>query len=138
MDPTLLAKYRPILESVTRKSAGYKVRSSFRTVKGTFQPTPLTCEYLMTKDDSYSSTAQNYSYKETGVNTVAKATFAVGPDGKSVTFKTITEYYPDDITESADQLHTYMNGKEVILPNLSYYNFSNNVSKRVNTTVMSF
>jgi hypothetical protein len=138
MDPTWLRIYRPILEAVTRKSSGYTIRSSFRDITGTFQSTPLTCEYLMTKDDTYTSTAQNYSYKENGINTVAKAVFSLGSDGKTVTFKSITEYYPDDITESADQLRTYIGGREVILPNLSYYDPTKLVSKRVNTTPISF
>lgn len=138
IEPTWLATYRPILETVTRRSAGYNISSSFKKVIGTFQSTPMTCEYLMLKDDTYTNSAHNYSYTEQDVNTVAKAIFSLGPDGKTVTFESITEYYPDDITESADRLRTYIRGREVILPNLSYYDPSRLVSKRVDTTPISF
>jgi hypothetical protein len=140
MSPAILSQFRPIVEGKTRQyNNTYTIRSTLKSVAGVFQSTPLTCEYLLLKDDSYTHNNMNYTSSQNGVETVIKVMFTLGSDGLSAVFKSIEEYYSGDITQSQD-FRNFMDNprREVTLPNMSYYDSKKSSSTRVNKTGYTF
>jgi hypothetical protein len=137
MSPTVLSRFRTIIESVTRPYKEYTVRTTLKTISGVFQSTPLTCEYAITRDDVYTNNNTNSSFPLAAESSV-KAIFTRGADGLSAVLGSIKEYYSGDITISADKKHQYMGGQEVFPPNIYYYDMKNDFSTRVDRTGYTF
>jgi len=138
MSPTILSQFRQMVESVTRPYKQYTIRTTLKRIIGVFQSTPLTCEYAIMRDDTYTHNTMNYTFASPGVQSSVKATFTLGADGLSAVFGGITEYYSGDITVSADKKKQYMAGVEVFPPNMYYYNPTKDVSSRIDTTGYTF
>jgi hypothetical protein len=69
------------------------------------------------------------------VYTYVKAIFTLDTDGCTPLLSSVQEYDPDKVTYSNDYLKSYLDGIEVTLPNLFWYNPSKLVSTRVDSTV---
>jgi hypothetical protein len=134
-NPGYIAIMKAMLEQQgARTSGGYLVTSSFKSVKQSFQSTPLSCEYIMSKDALLKSKTSNFSFPMNGVETCVKAVFALGADGKTTSLSSVKEYYSEDVTFSSDYTKSYLNGVVVDLPSIFFYDHTKKVSKRVNTT----
>ena len=132
-DQVYLAVIKSILEQGTQPYKEYISRSSFKTVKDSFQSTPLSCEYIMSKDMLLTSPRSSYSLPLPNFTTYVKAVFSMNPDG-SMALQTVEEYPPEDITFSSDYMKSYLKGVEVDLPSIYSYDPSKAVSRRVNST----
>lgn len=137
MSPTILSRFRTIIESVTRPYKDSTVRTTLKTISGVFQSTPLTCEYAITREDIYTNNNTNRSFPLASESTV-KAIFTLGSDGLTAVLGSIKEYYSGDITISADKKHQYIDGKEVFPPNIYYYDMKKDFSTRVDRTGYTF
>jgi len=133
-DPNILRTIKGILEQNVRRSSSTTTRSTFTAVTASFQSTPLSCEYMMTRDDMNTMNRFNYSYPTNGLVTYAKAIFTLGSDGKTTTLSSAREYYPGDITVSADKTKVFINRQEVHLPSIFGYADTKVTSTRVNST----
>jgi hypothetical protein len=134
-NPGYIAMIKAMLEQQGPKtSGGYLVTSSFKSVKQSFQSTPLSCEYVMSKDALLKSKTSNFSYPMNGVETCVKAVFTLGADGKTTSLTSVKEYYSEDVTFSSDYTKSYLNGTLVDLPSIFFYDPTKKVSKRVNAT----
>jgi hypothetical protein len=132
-NPLYLSVIKSILEQGTQPYKEYISRSSFKTVKDTFQSTPLSCEYIMSKDMLLTSPRSSYSLPLPNFTTYVKAVFSMNPDG-STALQSVKEYPPEDITFSSDYMKSYLKGVEVDLPSIYSYDPSKAVSSRVNST----
>ena len=131
-DPTILRSIKGILEQKVRKDSSTTTRSTFTAVTASFQSTPLSCEYMMTRDDMITLTRYNDTYAEPGIVTYAKALFTLGADGKTTTLSSAMEYYGGDITVSQDKTKIFINRQEVHLPSIFDYASAKVKSTRVN------
>jgi hypothetical protein len=138
MSPTILSRFRQMVESVTRPYKQYTIRTTLKRISAVFQSTPLTCEYAIMRDDTYTHNTMNYTFASPNVQSSVKATFTLGADGLSAVLGGITEYYSGDITVSADKKKQYMGGQEVFPPNMYYYNPTKDVSPRIDRTGYTF
>jgi hypothetical protein len=140
-DPAILHSIKVQLEGTPVITATNTVTSSYSAVTQTFQSTPLSCEYKITKNRNSVNRISNWNYQSANVDTWVKAIFTLGSDQRTPTLSTVTEYDPSLITVSSDKLHTYIGTTEVYLPSLfSYdpvkYPAKYPPSKRINTTVI--
>jgi hypothetical protein len=110
-DPNILRRIKGILEQTVRRDSSTSTRSSFMTLNASFQSTPLSCEYMFTKNDMITFTKYNYSFADNGIVTYAKALFTLGADGKTTTLSSAMEYYAGDISLSQDKTKVYINRK---------------------------
>jgi hypothetical protein len=108
------------------------VISAYKKVTGSFQSTPLSCEYMMTRDDSIKNTRTNRGLVIDNNTTYVKALFTLGNDGKTTTLSTVTEFDPYVLTYLNNT--AYMNGNPVILPSIFDYANTKVLSTRVNST----
>jgi hypothetical protein len=136
-DPNILRRIKGILEQTVRRDSSTSTRSSFMTLNASFQSTPLSCEYMFTKNDMITFTKYNYSFADNGIVTYAKALFTLGADGKTTTLSSAMEYYAGDISLSQDKTKVYINRKEVKLPSIYDYKNAKVQSNRVNSTIQS-
>jgi len=122
--------------NITKTSTQTK-RTTFTSVLQTFQSSPLSCEYKMSKVTSTVSIVTGTTVNTTPVETYAKAVFTLGPDGCTPIFSSVKEYDPDPaiLTFSKDYSKSYLSGVEVTLPSLYQYDPSKLISKRVDSTV---
>jgi hypothetical protein len=132
-NPLYLSVIKSMLEQGTQPYKEYISRSSFKTVKDTFQSTPLSCEYIMSKDILLTSPRSSYSMPLPNFTTYVKAVFSMNPDG-GMALQTVKEYPPEDITFSSDYMKSYLKEVEVDLPSIYSYDPSKAVSTRVNST----
>ena len=136
-DPNILRSIKGILEQNVRKDSSTTTRSTFTAVTASFQSTPLSCEYMMTRDDMITLTRYNDTYAQNGIVTYAKALFTLGADGKTTTLSSAMEYYGGDITVSQDNTIVKINNKEVNLPSIFDYANAKVKSTRVNVTIQA-
>jgi hypothetical protein len=132
-NPVYLAMIKSILEQGTQPYKEYISRASFKAVKETFQSTPLSCEYTMSKDILLTSPRSSYSMNLPNFTTYVKAVFSMNPDG-SMALQTVKEYPPEDITFSSDYKKSYLKDVEIALPSIYSYDPSKAISSRVNST----
>jgi len=124
---------KSVLENGTSRFEEYTTRGTFKTVKQSFQTTPLSCEYMMAKDITLTKPPTNYLLTIPDNETYVKAVYTIGPTGIP-SLPTVTEYDPSNITLSADYKISYLNGVEVTLPSIYSYDPKKLTSKRVNST----
>lgn len=139
-DSATLAKYRGLIEATVRRQDGYTIRSTMRKINNIFKSTPLTCEYIMTKDYTFTyDNSPSYGFPFNDKNTYVRVNFTLGTDGKTITFKNLEEYDWMDITQDATKTINYIKGKPVYVPNLSYYDpIKKGVSTRISNTPINF
>jgi hypothetical protein len=136
-DPTTLSAIKKNLENKVKPDPKYVIRSTYTTVTGSFQSTPLSCEYMITCDNLYTSKQYNTSKLYPADITYAKALFTLGTDGRTTTLASVTEYDPQTITTSQDKTKYLINGAEVILPSIFDYANAKVKSSRVNSVVQA-
>jgi hypothetical protein len=125
------------LSSEVTKTPTQTKRTLFTSVLQTFQTSPLSCEYKMTKTTSSVSNITGTRVDTTPVETYVKAVFTLDTDGCRPLLSTVKEYDPDPTILTFSQYYSksYLNGVEVTLPSLYMYNPTKLVSKRVDSTV---
>jgi hypothetical protein len=144
-NPDVLQAIKNKLTKRSKNATTSKV-TNVTAINRSFQSTPLSCEYRVTKTTTNTSVRTNISTSYTA-NTYVKALFALNPDGCTVTpATTITEYDPETITYSKDNQHACVSqtvldrscpaGTEVTLPSLWGYSATTG-SNRVNTNVQA-
>ena len=111
------------------------VSSAYVQALQTFQGSPLSCEYKMLKATTTTNKVTNKTVISDPVYTYVKAIFTLDTDGCTPLLSSVQEYDPDKVTYSNDYLKSYLDGIEVTLPNLFWYNPSKLVSTRVDSTV---
>jgi hypothetical protein len=117
-------------------SSATKLTSTrFNTVKQTFQSSPLSCEYMMTKTITTKSKVTGKSSAAQPVDTYVKAIFTLAADGCTPVLSSTKEYDPAKITFSTDYSTSYLNGTKVTLPSLFDYEPTKVTSTRVDSTV---
>jgi hypothetical protein len=150
-DPAVFRFIKSELESKPRISATKTETTSFKTVLQSFQSTPLSCEYKMSKDISILNHSAGYTYTLDNNDTWVKVIFTLGSDQKTPTLSQVIEYDPDFIKQTSNGMHACFgdciirNNKienEAFLPSLFSYDPVKNpakypASKRINTTVVS-
>jgi len=110
-------------------------RTKFINIQQTFQNSPLSCEYKMSKNTSTLSKITGTTVTTTPIDTYVKAIFALDADGCTPLLSSVKEYDPAVITYSSDYSTAYLNGAEVTLPTLYGYDPTKLVSTRVDSTV---
>jgi len=130
----------PAVSSLTETT-----RVSFVSANETFQSTPLSCEYRLSKVISLESKITGTTVVSSPVDTYAKAIFTLGTDGCTPLLSSVEEYNPSPevLTFYKDPFKTTLkkirNNKEVevevTLPSLFWYNPSKEISTRVDSTV---
>jgi hypothetical protein len=125
------------LGSKVTRTATQTKRTVFTSVLQTFQNSPLSCEYKMTKTTSSVSTTTGTTVNTMPVETYVKAVFMLDTDGCTPLLSRVKEYDPDPtiLTFSQDNSKSYLNGVEVTLPSLYMYDPTKLISKRVDSTV---
>lgn len=126
-----IAKFRNTRSESTTKV----VTSAYTRVLQTFQTSPLSCEYKMSKTITTTNKLTNQTVVSDSVDTYLKAIFTLDADGCTPLISSVKEYDPEKITYSNDYSKSYLDGKEVTLPNLLGYDPSKLVSTRVDSTV---
>ena len=137
-DVNLLNNIKGQLESTPRRSGRQVVSSSIVGIVNSFQTTPLSCEYTITKTTATSVEGINYTSQQTDIESFVKALFSLGSDGKTLNMVSVTEYDPQNITFNSSYSKSYMNGREVSLPSIFSYDPNKDVSTRVNTTPYTY
>jgi hypothetical protein len=110
-------------------------RTKFINIQQTFQNSPLSCEYKMSKNTSTLSKITGTTVTTTPVDTYVKAVFTLHADGCTPLLSSVKEYDPAVISYSSDYSRAYLNGAEVTLPSLYGYDPTKLVSTRVDSTV---
>jgi hypothetical protein len=131
-NPSILSAIKTNLEKNSKIDPKYNIRSTYTSVTGSFQSTPLSCEYMMTCDNLYTSKQYNISTLYPADITYVKALFTLGTDGKTTTLASVTEYDPQNVTTSQDKTKYLINGAEVTLPSIFDYANAKVKSSRVN------
>ena len=112
-------------------------KTTFVNVKETFQSSPLSCEYKMSKIISIQSKIIGTTINTSPLYTYVKAIFSLDKDGCTPILSSVKEYDPDPsiLTFSGDFSKSYLKGVEVTLPSLYNYEPTKLISKRVDSTV---
>jgi hypothetical protein len=131
-DPTILSSIKAKLEQNVKTDASHITRSTYTSVTGSFQSTPLSCEYMMLRDDLVTYKNYNTTKLYPGNTTYVKALFSLGTDGKTTTMTSVKEYSPEEVTTSQDKTKYLLNGIEVDLPSIFDYEHAIVKSSRVN------
>ena len=126
-----IAKFRNSVNVSTTKI----VRSAYTRVLETFQGSPLSCEYKMLKSVITTNKVTNKTVISDPVYTYLKAIFTLDTDGCTQLLSSVKEYDTEKITHSNDYSKSFLDGIEVTLPNLYWYEPSKLVSTRVDSTV---
>jgi hypothetical protein len=125
------------LEAKVTSTSTQTKRTVFTSAKQTFQTSPLSCEYMMSKITSSVSKITGNTLNTSPVDTYVKAVFTLDKDGCTPLLSTVKEYDPDPtiLTFSKDYSKSYLDGEEVTLPSLYGYEPEKKASKRVDSTV---
>ena len=113
-------------------SGKYNVVSNYTKALASFQSTPLSCEYMMLRNDSIKDKLTNRGIDMLDNTTYVKAVFSLASDGKTTTLSSATEYNPENVTYVNNM--PYMNGNPVSLPSIYGYDYAKVKSSRVNST----
>ena len=128
---SVIANSIPKTASSTRTAS---TSTEYTSVTQTFQTTPLSCEYSMTKVVTTTSITGRTSTSKP-LDTYVKAIFTLDTDGCTPLLSSATEYDPELITFNSNYSISYLNGAKVTLPSLYEYDPTSLVSKRVDSTV---
>lgn len=109
--------------------------TEYTTVTQTFQTSPLSCEYKMSKVVTTTSKLTGKTTTSMPLDTYVKAIFTLDTDGCTPLLSTVTEYDPELITFNSSYSVSYLKGVKVTLPNLYEYDPTSLVSTRVDSTV---
>jgi len=125
------------LNKVAKNTPTGTTRTSFVSSKETFQSTPLSCEYLLSKVVSTTSKITDITVVGRPVDTYAKAVFTLDTDGCTPILSSVKEYdpSPEVLKFNKDFDKSYIDGVEVILPSLFWYEPTKKISTRVDSTV---
>jgi hypothetical protein len=109
------------------------VTSNYTKVLASFQSTPLSCEYMMLRDDNIQNKITNRGIDLLENTTYVKAVFSLASDGKTTTLSTAEDFNPENVTYVNKM--PYMNGVAISLPSIYDYEDATTVkSSRVNST----
>ena len=132
-DPTLLASVKTKMNST---AANGKI-PNFTSVLQSFPNGASTCEYLMTKDVTFTDPKTQKQKTSTAIQTYITAKFTMDTTKCSFTLNTTAEADPQEVTTTQDSITglitAKINGAKITLPYL--FNYDNtNPSSRVNET----
>jgi hypothetical protein len=129
-DQTILSALKTKLNT---DSARPNVIPNFTSVLQSFPNGTSTCEYMMTKDVTTRNTLTNISSTQQGIQTYVRATFTPNLNTCSFALNTTTEFDPDLITTTTDNItglvKTLLNNVETTLPFL--FNYDNTTKSRL-------